>query len=617
MSAPHITPAVKFIRLGVGLSLLLLTAAVVAYFAARRPGLGRPVPAAGPNEPKAGLSEGVRYREYRNGKVRADVRARRSFKGRDGLIHLEEDVEILDYAGGEGPETRITADQVVYNEDMTRFAISGHARVHTPEIDLESPALDYDRRAGVLSTDKGGIFSSGRLAGSAPSITFDGRRNEIRLGRGFRLDFKSGSSSALDLSLSGDSFLYRRNERAGEVEGRARASRGSLEATAGLLKFELTEGEAYFRSMALTKAAKFAQVGPGPGGSGHRSVEAEAVQLDFEPDSFRTSGLVAQGNCRVAVTSSSDPSVRIQAASVRMAFDKQDQLAGLDAAGKVLGTIEGRPGEVSNLEADDFSYAPTSGVLLRHGGDGRSVLLDSEKSRIEAASVRLEPGPANVEASGGVKCLLKPGTRKTAVGFFSAEVPLFITSLTMTSDGKDRRHVFTTAVRIWQDKISVRAGELDISEESGEIRCRGGVTIGFPDSSAAPPDEGRIEVAGQEMAYTPENRTINFEKKAIVRLAGARLQADSVVARLKAGKYEVGFLSGQGSVVINQGRYEGRGEAAAYDPEAGTIILQGHPVLAGKDGETTKADKLTFHRGDGRILIENKGQGRSITVVKS
>jgi lipopolysaccharide export system protein LptA len=289
----------------------------------------------------------------------------------------------------------------------------------------------------------------------------------------------------------------------------------------------------------------------------------------------------------------------------------------LDAAGKVLGTIESRPGEVRNLEADDFSYAPMSGILLLQAGKGRTVLLDTERSRIEAASLRLEPGPANVEASGGVKCLLKPGTRNTAVGFFSADAPLFITSLTMTSDGEDRRHLFTAAVRIWQDKISVRAGELDISEESGGIRCRGGVTIGFPDPSAGQPDEGRIEVAGQEMVYTPESRTINFEKKAIVRLAGARLRADSVVARLKAGKYEVGFLSGQGSVVLNQGRYEGRGEEVVYDPEAGTIILQGHPVLAGKDGETTKADKLTFHRGDGRILIENKGQGRSITVVKS
>ena len=36
------------------------------------------------------------------------------------------------------------------------------------------------------------------------------------------------------------------------------------------------------------------------------------------------------------------------------------------------------------------------------------------------------------------------------------------------------------------------------------------------------------------------------------------------------------------------------------------MVLTGNPVLVDKEKGVTEGDKLTFHLGDGRILIENK-----------
>jgi lipopolysaccharide export system protein LptA len=83
------------------------------------------------------------------------------------------------------------------------------------------------------------------------------------------------------------------------------------------------------------------------------------------------------------------------------------------------------------------------------------------------------------------------------------------------------------------------------------------------------------------------------------------------------GKKEVQSLIAGGSVVVSHGLYEGRGGEAVYDPGAETVVLTGNPVLVEKGKGSSRGDKLTFRLGDDKILIENKGQGRSITVVKS
>jgi lipopolysaccharide export system protein LptA len=119
------------------------------------------------------------------------------------------------------------------------------------------------------------------------------------------------------------------------------------------------------------------------------------------------------------------------------------------------------------------------------------------------------------------------------------------------------------------------------------------------------------------MEYSPADSTASFRVRSFVRIPDARLSADGVVINLSGEPKEVRELRARGGVVFDFERYEGRGAEARYDPEADTLALTGDPVLSEKGRGDSRGDKLTFRLGDGRILIENKGQGRSITVVKS
>jgi lipopolysaccharide export system protein LptA len=129
--------------------------------------------------------------------------------------------------------------------------------------------------------------------------------------------------------------------------------------------------------------------------------------------------------------------------------------------------------------------------------------------------------------------------------------------------------------------------------------------------------ERRIEAGGDEMTFSPAGREIAFQGKGIVRIPGARLSAATVAISLVEGKKAIKGLRAAGGVVVSQGNYEGRGEEAQYDPATDTLVLTGNPVLVEKGKGASRGDKLTFRLGDDRILIENKGQRRSITVVKS
>jgi lipopolysaccharide export system protein LptA len=100
-------------------------------------------------------------------------------------------------------------------------------------------------------------------------------------------------------------------------------------------------------------------------------------------------------------------------------------------------------------------------------------------------------------------------------------------------------------------------------------------------------------------------------------MPGARLGAETIDAVLGREEKGADTFTALTSVVVSKGRYEGRGDRAFYEARADRITLTGRPVLVDKEGGSSRGDKLTFDLGDGKIRIENEGQGRSTTVVKS
>jgi len=615
MSARATFP-VKFARIAIAVCLTVLLAAVAFRLISRRPHPVRPVPEKAPPEVQTiDRKEGIRHREYKDGKVWDDLRADRFFLGLDGLNHLEGSVEILDHGRAEGRETRISADHVAYDKEMVHFKISGRVKVAAEGLGFESDSIDYDKTAGLYRTDQGGTFTSDRLSGAARRFVYDEKRNELRLSGGFRFETIAGPPPSGAARITGDSLVYARSEKTGRAEDRARLTSDDGEGASTVLRFKLSDDERTFDSMTFEKGAKC--VFGGPARPGQRAVEAATIRVLSFPGSSRVSVVEAEGGCRMSLAAPPEPGGRIEAAGLRLSFGREGELEGWTASGDVRMTLEGKPGDERDLEGESVAYSGRPGLLTVRPREGGTARLESAGSRIEAASISLETGPGNAVASGGIRCLLKPRPDGTPVGFFSKDASLFVTCRSLKSFGDERRLHFEGQVRLWQDNGAIQADEIDVLESSGEVRGRGGVTAGFPFRGRSPSEERRIEIGGREMAFLPADRTATFRGGSLVRTPDFQLAAGTVAVSLAEGKKEVKRLVAGGSVVVSHGLYEGRGGEAVYDPGAGTVVLTGSPVLVEKGKGASRGDKLTFRLGDDRILIENKGQGRSITVVKS
>lgn len=614
MSARDAFP-LKSARPWIAVAFTVVLAAIAFRFAARRPRVSGPVPEkAVPDARKVDFKEGIRHMEYKNGKAWADVRADRFFLGEDGLNHLEGSVEIVDYGRTDGRVMRMSADKVAYDKDMVRFTISGRVKVGDGELSFTSDFLDYDKNLGEYRTDRGGAVTSEHLAGSGRTFVYLEGRDEIQLSGGFHLEVRKTGGTSTSGDISGDSLVYSRTGKTGSVDGRARVISGEGEGASDFLTFELTDDEGNFKRLTFEKGAKCSLVTSGDKPS-NLLIEAATVSVRSGDGSSRVAGVEAQGNCRLTLAAPADPAGRIEGGDVRLAFDKDGRLDGWTAAGSATMSLEQTDGGVNDFSGETISFSRQAGVLVIQAREGEAARQESAEYRVEAPSISLETGSKTAGASGGVRCLLKPRAESGPAGFFSRAASLFITSRSMTTFGGEHRYRFEGDVRAWQDDGSVQAGELEVMEGTGEVRGRRGVTVVLAGADSGASGGRRIEAGGAEMTFSPPDRLISIAGGGNVKVPGARLTAATVTISLLEGKKEIRDLRAAGGVVVFQGRYEGRGGEARYDPAADTLVLTGSPVLAEKGKDASRGDKLTFRLGDGKILIENKGQGRSITVI--
>ena len=614
MSAQKASAPVRFAGLAVAAILVVLAAAVGIHLLRER---GGPRPEAvkpPPDDRVVDLKEQVRHEEYRDGKLRMGVRGANFFLGPDGRNHLKGSVEITDYGPAGEVVSRITADEVVYDTGAVHFGITGRVRVEAGDVVLEGDSFDYDKDSGLFRTASGGAFSSKRMAGTAAEVSYSEGADEVRLAGGFRAEFAAAGRDAEKAVLSGDSFLYLRRERRGRAEGRADFAGSRWRGTARILTFDAAEDEGSFISVAFDGAAAVKLVGdPDRGG-----VAADWIGLSFVPGTSRLSSVQARGKTRLSLSLPEASGSIVRASEALLMFRADGELDRWSASGGFRAEFDGRADESRVIEGESAAFDASTRLLRASGKPGRPAAAALPRARVEAALIVVGSAAAgDLEASGGVKCLLKPGEEGLAAGFFSAAKPIFVSGANLVFRGGTKVFSFAGEVQAWQDGEFLLAGELDLFEATGEMRGRGGVVAGMTQAAAGETPVRRIEVGGEDMSSSAAGRVLSFRKKSYVQMPGARLGAEAIDAFLGREGRGVDTLTALTSVVVSKGRYEGRGDRAFYEAGADRITLTGRPVLVDKEGGSSRGDKLTFELGDGKIRVENEGQGRSTTVVKS
>ena len=615
MKAQKASTPVKLAAWTAAVALVVLTVAVAFRLAGRR----QPGPAAAAVKPlpeaQVALKERVKHEEYLDGRLRTSARGDRAFVDPDGRNRLEGSVEVMNYGPAGDALSRLTADRVVFDKGSVHFVISGAVRVETGGVVLEGDSFEYDRTAGLFGTTGGGRFASERTSGRAPEISYRESEEEVRLGGGFRVEMAVKDQTDRALAISGDSFVYDRREFRGRVEGRAALECRDFRGASAVASFVASQDESSLESAVFEGAAKVVLGGKEPAGEGSGQILADRIAVSFSRDPSGLS-ILTSGRSSLFLRSAADRTETILAPTALLSFDRVNGRWTWTASGGIRAETAEAGGLGRTLEGEEavFDSAEVLGVF---GGPGRPAVADSAEARIEAPKILVASATGEVLATGGVVGVLKRGEERRRVGFFDPGEDVAFSSERLELRPETSTSIFTGNVLVRQGANTLRAEEVELAGDAGGMSGGGGVAVTLTEAVEGQVRARTIELGGQEMVYSPGQRTLTLTSKAYVRLPEAGLEARRVSAVINREGHSVESLSAATGVAVSKGRYVGRSEAAIYQAATGRITLTGKPVMTEAEGGSIRGDKLTFDLADDKILVENEGQGRSTTVIKS
>ena len=608
----------KNLRRAAFVAFLILFAAIVFRLVTARPG----DPGSGeiPLPHEGGRLErkiGARHSEFSGGRESFRTRADSVYAGEDGLQHLEGNVEIIDFGRTGGRNIVISAGHVALDEDRTRFDLLENVSVREKDIVIEAPGFKYDRIQEAFHTVLGAAFATGKLKGTSRSLRYAIGSGELELEGDLRLESRPEASRDIPLIITGDRLFYHRDSGTGEVTGAPVLERGGSRAEGGRLMFILSSDRENLETAVFENGVKAVFQGPDFGDGAYR-IEADEARTVLYPETLVSTHFEAKGNSRLVIAAPDGGVTRLDSDYSILYFTPEGELKDLAAWPNVRITIDaaGDSGEPRRFSAARVDYNHQHGALVLKKGPGRRPRADSGGLDIEADQIVIHMRTENVEASGEVRLIMRSGESGTPVGFFSGGKPVFITCGRMSTRADDRRFFFRDQVRIWQERESVSASELDILQETGRVVFRGGVhSLLFRKTGDDDDEEERLEMRSDEMVFIPERNLIRYTGSGRLETQSFTLRADSLAVTLAGTGGAMDRVEAEGNVVIDQEARQGRGERAVYERAAATVVLTGHPVLAERDKGETKGDKLTFYLDDGRIAIENIKRDRSTTVI--
>ena len=603
-------------RAAIAALLLTVVALLISFIVRRRP---RPAPEAPAllEEAKVSRTVGVEHVEFKSGRGVFRVTTQRLFAGEDGLNHLEGGVEVVYYGRTGGLEVTFNADRATYDRELRNFVLEGRTRVRHKDLVLESSSFTYDNDRDLFQTDQAVTVTSGRMSGSAGAAAYREVDEELELTGGVRLEFRADGEEEAPLELRTDRILYRRRSKTGEVEGNLVLTRKASAAEGESGSFVLSADEQRLTSVTLRGNVSASLVPEAPEGR-PRTLRCGELVLGFYADANALEFAEAKQGCVLDFEDESGRPASIIAGRTILYFTPAGGLKDFGAEGSARVVLDsGEEGGRREGRAERALFNQEGKVLRLVGRKGSLAVFDVGDTTIEAADIRASLETGNIQAAGAVRVVLKPSPQGATVGFFSRENPIVAACETMRYIKARKRFFFQTGVRIWQEKESLSAGEVEIVEDTTEVFARGGVLSRFsrrPKDSAA---EERITVGAEAMNYFPGERRVVYEGRGTMTLKDLSVEAGSVSVFLKRDGGDIESVLAKDRVVVKQGDREARGGEARYVLAEETVVLTGQPVLSDKEKGRVEGDKLIFHLGDGRIQVENTDRERSVIIIRS
>lgn len=605
---------------------IFLTIAVIIVLFIQRTGQKTEIRSFSPAEKKdkVAASQDIRHLEVTRGeRGNFEIKADNHFLGEDERYHLEGHVKIISYRE-KGLE--ITADRADYDQEMIRFKFSGQVVLKQDDLSIVSADVVYDTRKEIFSTESGVIFEAERLTGSSNNLSYDVAGKRLLLEKDVEMTILPAIEDTLPIQVKSESFEYISGIKTGIFTGGVFLERDRDSAQADVFEFKLVKSEERIRDVTFrgnVKVVSRSSPDTAEWESSYFRLPAEQVEIEADelnlwgfPDSSVIHQVLASGGSRFVFRGKDGASTEILGEDIRFFFLRTGGLREFSAVKEAsLREKDGSGVEVRSLQGDRLLLKGPQSLLSADGSHLNQARYFSKDQEITANSIQIDLEKSDLEAKEEFKMVIS-GEGESSSGMFEKGRPIFITAGEMRYSDKNHRFIFKQDIKVWQDRQQLFGEEFTMNTETQEIHCSGTAKSIFVVKSADSPEDRRIGISADEMFYNPAENTLLFTGTGSLTVQNIDVKAPSISIAFKE-EGGIGILTASGGVTFKSDQHEGTSSNAVYDLENETITFTGNPVIKDKEKGSLQGDKLTFYLADDRIVVENLGRRRSVTVIKS
>ncbi|GEM_PF-1161270 len=607
---------------GIALTLFLLVLAAVIYylwFAGGRKTLFKPPEASAPTlkPDRAKIEEqiGVRFIEFRGNMGRIEVRADRHTTLNEGQSRLEGKVEIHDFGRRPGLEAWINCETAVYDSEWSKVVLSGEVKLKRQGVELSAAKVTYLRGEESFEAEGTVEIRFKRLNSVAEKVHYSLKDEIVFLDQKVELKIASNKVGVPAYELQSDSLVYNRGLRKGRLEGRVRFSHGRNAGSAAWAEFLFSEDEQYLRQVELGGGVK----GEGKGDSWNSSLTASSLKIKPFLDSFQVHALEAAGACELRLIQQKEETT-VAAEKLAIVFDRQGKLREVRGEEKVVWKRKNQETtEEQEMRAEKLDFYAARNHLHVSSPPGKRAVLVAGGASVMAEEMTLNVASQGLEALREVMATINPEGKspREGIGVFSSDKPFFSRSQALLYALKQGWLTWEGEARLWQEDVSLQATRIVLNQESRELEASNQVKMvivrkikeGQPGLKAA-------QVRASQLKYFPAEFKLDFTGGCELQSADLQVWSQRVMVFLKKESAEVDQLQAQGEVKLKKGQTQAAADRGIYDWAKEIFILEGKPVLEDPLEGKVSGDKLTFNLADGRIVVENQGRERSLSVIK-
>lgn len=602
------------------IAFLAILGSVIYYllFSEGRKRLTSPVSSPAESKPENFLVEqqiGLKFVEFRGDRGRIEIKAKRHFALKEGIYRLEGNVEIHDFGRRHGLEAWISCQEAQYDQDWQQVIFSGEVKVKRQGLDLEADKLIYKREDEFLEAQGSVKFKFRKLSGEAKNLIYSLREEKLNLKDGVKIKFEPADSPHLPIYIEGQSLVFERQEHRGRLQGQVRLSRGNNFSEADWLELFLSEDEQYFRNLELGGFVR----GQVKEESFDSSLAASFLRIKPFLNSNRIHAFEAEGNGHLEIMREKEK-ISFIGDKLRIVFNRWGGLREISTQEQASWTRKDlKSGDEQEARAEVIIYYSERGHLQISSPQGRKAYLGQKGASITAAEMTLNVETQDLEARQEVQLIVEPERKEEErrVGLLSSGKPVFGICEVLYHSLEKNRLILEEKARLWQEDFSLQAARILLASKTRELEASGQVrTIIIRKEEKKSSRPQQVIITSSQMKYLPDENQLSLEGPCEMLSAGYKVSAEKMLINFKSDSSELERIESRGEVKVVKDLIVAKAQKGFYEWEKDIFILEGKPVLEDPERGSIRGDKLTFNLAEGRILVENQGRERSISVIK-